>query len=362
MRNGHPIEPEEIMAYIDGELPVARASAAAGHMASCGECQKLAEDFRGLSRRLTEWEVEESGIKSTMPEVAVQRRRPRWVKWTGWGVGLAAAGAAVVALWIPRPQTLRFGDLAQPGVRLTALVAPDAASARPVKEVAKDARIIRTAQVALTTTQFDQTRAAIDDITHRHAGYLGQMALNTPPASGRTLNATLRIPSAQLDQTLAELRSLGHIDSESQAGQEVTSQVVDLDARLTNTQTTEQRLRDLLRQSTGKITDILTVEKELSRVREEIERMQAERKSLGDRVSFAQLDVRVTEEYKAQLHLSPNSTSGQLRNAAVEGWRNVTGGVVGLAEFLLAYGPSLLLWCALLFFPVRYLWRRWRVR
>src|SRR5262245_59703039 len=101
MYSAHPVEPEEIMAYIDGELPVERASAAAAHLASCGECQRMAADFRGLPRRLTQWEVEECAVG-----MRVAPRRRRWVKFVGWGAGLAAAaGTLIVAVSVrPRPR------------------------------------------------------------------------------------------------------------------------------------------------------------------------------------------------------------------------------------------------------------------
>jgi hypothetical protein len=66
------------------------------------------------------------------------------------------------------------------------------------------------------------------------------------------------------------------------------------------------------------------------------------------------------EEYKAHLSVAAPSTGSRLRNAAVDGHRNVAGSLTGLALFLLSYGPAFLLWSALLFFPARYAWRRLR--
>ncbi len=159
---------------------------------------------------------------------------------------------------------------------------------------------------------------------------------------------------------MAEIRKLGRVDTEQQGGEEVTQQVVDLEARLANARNTEQRLSDILRRSTGKISDVLAVEKEIDRVRGEIEGMEAERKNLGDRVDFATLEVRITEEYKAHLAGAAPSTAGRLRNAAVEGYRNVAEGVTGICTFLLSYGPMILLWAAVLFWPARYSWRKLR--
>ena len=62
----HPIEQEELMAYLDGELPMEQATETLSHMEVCPECQTLAADLRGVSQELLAWEVEppEAGIPS----------------------------------------------------------------------------------------------------------------------------------------------------------------------------------------------------------------------------------------------------------------------------------------------------------
>jgi hypothetical protein len=186
------------------------------------------------------------------------------------------------------------------------------------------------------------------------------MKVGGSTGSGRTLTATLRVPADQLDATLAELKTLGRVESESQSGQDVTAQYVDLQARLANARNTEQRLTDLLRNRTGKLSDVLEVEQEVDRVRGEIEQMEAERKNMSNQVTFATLNATITEDYKAQLQVVPPSTSTRLSNAAVEGYKSLVDGLVGLALFLLENGPSLLFWVALLFFPARLVWKRFR--
>ena len=88
--------------------------------------------------------------------------------------------------------------------------------------------------------------------------------------------------------------------------------------------------------------------------------MEAEKKNLTKRVEFLTLQVRVTEDYRAQLHLAPDSILGRFRNAAIQGYRLVIDGAVALVMFLLSYGPSLLIWAAILFFPARYAYRKLR--
>ncbi len=307
------------------------------------------------------------------PETKAERARPaQW--WSGWkwAAGLAAAGIVLVLMNRPKQefgQLERFAALQQPvggaqearelpatPARFASkgMLAGDTAMAQaPLAPL-----IIRTAQITLTTTDFAKARASLEEVLKRHGGHIGSMTVGSPADAGQTLQATLRVPSAQLDAALAEVRKLGRVESEQQGGEEVTQQVVNLEARLGNARNTEGRLAEILRRSTGKITDVLAVEKEMDRVRGEIERMQAERKGLGDRIDFATLEVRVNEEYKAHLQVAAPSAMGRMRNAAVDGYRNVADSLTGFVILVLSWGPWLLVWGGLLFFPARLAWRR----
>jgi hypothetical protein len=77
--NTHPIEREELMAYLDGELPADRATEALSHMELCPECETLAADFRSVSRELLAWEVEspEVGISSAIRAALGERLQKR---------------------------------------------------------------------------------------------------------------------------------------------------------------------------------------------------------------------------------------------------------------------------------------------
>jgi hypothetical protein len=220
--------------------------------------------------------------------------------------------------------------------------------------------IARTAGLTLMTKEFDKTRAALEAIVKRHQGYLGELKVSAPAEAGRSLSATLRIPAPQMDAAMAELKALGRVEDESQGGEEVTQQYVDLQARLENSKHTEQRLTEILRTRTGKLQDVLKVELEIDRVRGEIEQMQAEKKELSKRVAFATLNTTVKEEYHARLEAAPPSTGSRFRNAAVDGYNTVVEGLIDVGLFLLSAGPSLLLWAAILFFPARWAWKKLR--
>jgi hypothetical protein len=222
--------------------------------------------------------------------------------------------------------------------------------------------IARAVSLSIVVRDFTAARSSLDVILARHHGYSAQVGVSTPQNAARVLQASLRIPAAKLTSAVADLKTLGRVESEGQSGEEVTKQHADLVSRLKNSRNTEERFRAILQQRTGNVAEILQVEEGIARVRGDIERMEAEQKALEHRVDFATVDLQLTEDYKAELQVVPPSTATRLRNAAVEGYKGMVEGLMSLALFLLGSGPSLLAWMAILFFPARFMWKRVRQR
>jgi Domain of unknown function (DUF4349)/Putative zinc-finger len=389
----HPIEQEELMAYLDGELDAGQAASVAAHIAECHECQALAADLRTVSERLTAWQVEPSparlaeGISQAVSNRSAEQKYNKTAKplfkpisiprrpFLRWAVGLSATGAALLLLFaISIPNLLRSRQAANQAQ--TGLSSPerkwggegddgnesmlDQAQTPHWFLQPSGPMIARTANLTLVTKDFGDARAAVERIVREHQGYVAQLNVTGQSGTARYLTATLRVPADRLGAALAQLKKLGRVVQEAQNGEEVTAQYVDLNARLTNARTTERRLADILKNRTGKITDVLQVEREIARVRGEIERMDAERKNLENRVSYASVEVRVSEDYKASIEMTPPSAGSRLWNAAVDGYHGLVGSVLGLALAVLRYGPILLFWMILLFLPARLVWKRLR--
>jgi hypothetical protein len=415
-RSTHSVPPEELMAYLDGELPVERARECAAHLEQCVECQALAGDLKSVDQQLSFWQVgaaPQSVAGAVMPVLDAWQGWPkaqqgrtltawRWLRLRPWIWGLAGAVSAllVVSITIPRltsPTSPASVDIAPFGPELKArsatkptAAAQDALSAASSLAARADSNgllhglgdhaqnslstdgqpptdqqgpmIARTASLALVAKDFDEARTELDAVLRRHNGYAAQLTVDAPAGAGRSLVADLRIPAPQLDVALAEIKKLGRVEQETQGGEEVTQPYVDLNARLSNARNTEQRLVEVLQQRTGKMADILAVENEIARVRGDIEQMEAERKSLERRVAYAALQVELKEEYKASLNLNvaPPSGAARLRNSLLDGLGAATDSLVGFVELLLYCGPVLLLWTLILFWPARALWRRLR--
>lgn len=376
----HPMEREEVMAYLDGEMDAARAAAVETHLSECAECRALADDLRGVSQKMAAWQVEgaptrlsenvEAAAKGEEKQKVLTLTPLRRIHWVWKIAGGFALLLIVAAISIPNLLRSRMEWTADTGEYVATeeirVPMPEASTSsagsvkQPDKEQIGKPMIIRTAALTIVTKEFENTRAAMEQMVRKHGGYIAQLSTSGRPGSAHSLSATVRIPADKLDTALAELKSLGRIEGETVSGEEVTQQYVDLVARLANARHTELRLVQVLQQRTGKVADVLEVEREIARVREEIERMDAQRKNLEKQVQFATVSLRITEEYKAQVGVPEASIGTQMWNAAVDGYRTLTETALGLALFLLRQGPVLLFWVALLWWPARFVWRRVR--
>jgi len=220
--------------------------------------------------------------------------------------------------------------------------------------------IARTASLNISVKDFAAARADLDRLVSFYHGYAATMTINSQKDSPPSLEAVLQIPAAECDAALGGLKALGQVRKEQQGGEEVTAQVVDLDARLKNARITETRLEEILRTRTGKVSDVLEVEKEISDVRQNIEQMEAQQKELGHRVSYAAIQLEIVQEYEAALDMPSSSAGRTIRNAIVDGFHAAADGLLAVSAFFLTVAPSLILAALILFWPARWAWRRMR--
>jgi uncharacterized protein DUF4349 len=222
-------------------------------------------------------------------------------------------------------------------------------SASPFREP----RIAYSAELSVVTKEFAHSRSSLEEILDRHRGYVAKLRMVGQPA-GSVLSATLRVPSSEYRSALTELKAVGLVEHEEEAADEITQQHSELEARLVNAQNEEHRILQLLQNRTEKANDSGTLERQVSLLRGEIERMETERYASGSRVSFANVFFSMREE-----HTTPAETIGaKLRNAAVSGLSDAFVSISTILLFLASRGPLLALWAVLLYFPARFFWRR----
>jgi len=416
----HAFDAEEVMAYFDGELEPRRAAMLASHLEHCVECQSVAKKFRQVTERMLSFDVgpapeaiasnvlqalksAETG-KRTAQLTSTKRSFWNWPTAFPGRIAWAAAGvvivlflvSGVVALRLTRYPAAMSAHMARPvhpetkfessvaelrrslpeteakaqvSENLSADSAAPAPPPPPPSQAGGDLAapesvgpmIMQTASLSIVAKNYDEASAAIEKLATARGGYVEKLEARAQSGNARSLSIALRIPAKQLEGLLADLRKLGHVEQETQSNEEVSAEYVDLQARLKSAQATERRLIELLGTRTGKLEDVLDAERELARVRGEIESMQGQSALLVHKVSYATVQVELSEEYHERLQ-SGAPTGTKLWNALVEGVQNLRDGIVGVLVFLLNYGLSILFWLAIFIVPAWLIGRRWRSR
>jgi hypothetical protein len=157
-------------------------------------------------------------------------------------------------------------------------------------------KLIRNATVELEIVSFDNAVQKISAFANEEHGYVATTD-SQKQANGKLRGqVVVKVLPENLDHFLQKIRSLGELKNQTLGSEDVTKAYFDTDARLKNAHVMEQRLIDMLKTKTGKVSDLLQVEKELGRVREEIEKMQGELKYWDSQVQFATVTISLTEK------------------------------------------------------------------
>ncbi len=195
--------------------------------------------------------------------------------------------------------------------------------------------VIRTASM---TVRVDKPEAHAEQVLAL-AKEVGGFVVDSSSNGGHgweSVGATLRVPASQFDATLARLRGMGAVTHEQIQGQDVTDEYVDLGARVANQRRLEQRLLALM-DGAASVKDALEVEKELARVRGEIERAEGRRKGIEDRVSLSTITLTLSST------AAEPGFGDELWEAISEGGEGARSVSLGLLRFGIAMSPLLAL-------------------
>jgi hypothetical protein len=158
-----------------------------------------------------------------------------------------------------------------------------------------DLLIIKTGEIAIQVNGIDPALNAADRTITGMGGYTSGSERS---GDGEHADATARyrIPAARWEEALAGIRGLGaKVISERSSTEDVTTKVVDLGARITNLQATETALQRVMERAT-EIKDILSVQAELTKVREQLETLSAEKTQVEGKAAFSTLTVTFSME------------------------------------------------------------------
>ena len=173
---------------------------------------------------------------------------------------------------------------------------PATAPAAPPVTPADNRKLIRNAQLDLQVANYDAAVQRLTALAAEEHGFIATQNSAKLPNGKLQGTIVIKVLPENLDRFLQKARGLGELKNQTLGTDDVTKAYFDTDARLRNAKRMEERLLDMLKQNTGKVSDLLQVEKELARVREQIEQMQGELKYYDALVQYATVTVTLAEK------------------------------------------------------------------
>lgn len=207
-------------------------------------------------------------------------------------------------------------------------------------------KIIYNTNISLNVESFDGVAAKVVQLTETCGGFVAGANLSGTTGNQRSGSWTIRIPVEQYRAFLDSAGRLGEIISKAESTREVTAEYYDVEARVRNKQTEEQRLISILEERPGKLDDILAIEKEITRVRGEIEQLQGRMRVLQDLTAFSTVTLRISEVQKYVPQESP--TFGTLIDRK---WQATTDDLASAGQSIVLTAIGIGPWLLILLLP-----------
>jgi hypothetical protein len=194
------------------------------------------------------------------------------------------------------------GGRAEPAPQSSGQKAADSAalgstgSAAEVRSDVQQRAVISTGQIELSTGDVPATRTRLDEVLAREGGHVADENTVTDQKGTVTRShLVVRVPGERFDDTMTSLGRIASLRSSSRKAEDVTTRVIDLQARIVSERAGVRRLRRLVSQ-TADLRALLDVERALTERQGELQSMKQQRVYLDDQTTRATITVDIVRQ------------------------------------------------------------------
>ncbi len=191
--------------------------------------------------------------------------------------------------------------------------------------------IIRTGNASIEVDSLEPAMVGLRRLAERVGGFVANTSVQSGRDQLRQATLEIKVPAARFGELTDGLQPLGRVEYVNVAAEDVGEEFIDLTARASNSRKLETRLIELLATRTGRLQDVLSVERELARVREEIERLDGRLRYLRNRTALSTLTVNLHEPPPI---VGDHPGSNVIAEAFRQAWRNFVGLLAGVIASL----------------------------
>lgn len=215
-------------------------------------------------------------------------------------------------------------------------------------------KIIRNGKLTLEIENPGEGQQKIAAIVESHNGFVitSEFSQFSRADASQSVTIAVRIPAAQFDDTLTEIHAVGtRIIFENVTGQDVTEEFLDLQARMRTQKALEEKLLEIMKK-TSNVSNALEVQRELTGVRTEIEKITGRIQFLDNQAALSTITI-LLQTPSAIIAASTSGVGDKFKRAFADGIRFALGIVLFLIRALFVLIPILIL----IVYPIHF-WRK----
>jgi hypothetical protein len=224
-------------------------------------------------------------------------------------------------------------------------------------------KIIRNADLQLETDAPEEAQQKITTIAESKGGFVvesTQSSSNVRVATRDTVMMTVRVPAEKFNEALDEIRkTASRVIVETVKGTDVTEEFIDIEARLKAKKTLEAQFMEIMKRADS-VSAALEVQKQLSEVRAEIEKIEGRKRFLENQASLSTIKIKL--QTPAAFSANSSGFFYRLKESMGSGFDAALNFILGFVTVLIAILPFLVLIVLPIFLLLRYFWRRLRRR
>jgi len=321
---------ENLKAYLDGELSAAEFEAVQRAVEADPQLQKECDQMKFISNslRASSQSQPAPGKQAVLDQFASQKaKRPWWRQ--PWGYALAGVSCLLLAMVMfpvfaqSRVAAKKLAPWSRTATSGAVSATPPAASFESNKDMSAkvgdesisseravatpepasvpnlNRDIVKTGAISITVVDVIQAQADAKRLAVAAQGYVENSTLDKQGEYRTVASLTIRVPAAKFDDTLEKVRKFGDVTSESESGVDVTSQIIDYDARIATQKDQIASLREILRQA-RKLGEIIELRDRIAQIQAEVDSITQQRNVLKTQAALSTINLTLNEKLKAE--------------------------------------------------------------
>ncbi len=155
--------------------------------------------------------------------------------------------------------------------------------------------VVSTGRLDLRTDDVDRARLQAMRLVRGWGGLVADEETSSDEGEAAYTTMTLRVPSARFATAMTELAELGEVRDQSRAAEDVTTEVVDVAARLRAQERSVRRIEQLLAEAED-LGDVIAIESDLARRQADLDSLKSQQAYLDDQTSLSTISLSLDRE------------------------------------------------------------------